>query len=184
MDETTAAVAPGWYINTATGLQQYWDGNSWSEIPAPTSVEGHVLASPKSETSDLAVIAFVFSFLVPFIGWILGFKARKEIADSQGKKSGGPLATAAIWIGGIVTVGVGAMIAFCALTSIAFDHHFDDRYNLRGYNNHMFGDRDGQEFGGMMKPDGSGSITITPRGGMMFGDQGDQSFAPDAVVPN
>jgi hypothetical protein len=183
MDEATNGVTPGWYINSATGLQQYWDGTSWSEIPAPTQSEGQLLVAPKSETSDLAVIAFVFSLLIPFVGWILGFKARKEIAASQGKKSGGPLATAAIWIGGIVTVGVAAMIALCALTSIAFDHHFDNRYDDRGFRNHMFGQDGRDDFGGMMNSDGSGSITITPRGGMMFGDQGNPDYSTGTAVP-
>jgi hypothetical protein len=183
MDEATNGVAPGWYRNSATGLQQYWDGSAWSEIPAPEQVEGQLLVAPKSETSDLAVIAFVFSFLVPFVGWILGFKARKEIAQSEGKKSGGPLATAAIWIGGIVTVGVAAMIALCALTSVAFDHHFDNRHEMRNFKYHMYGQDGGRGLGGMMNQEGSGSITITPRGGMMFGEQGDQSYSPDRPVP-
>lgn len=170
-NQAPTTIAPGWYTNAETGLQQYWDGSTWSQIPAPTHIDGQALVAQKSETSDLAVIALVFSFLIPFVGWILGFKARKEIAASNGKKNGGPLATAAIWIGGIVTVGVAAMIAFCVITSMAFSHHFDDRWDQPRHYKHMFGQEGGPEFGGMMRGDGSGSITIEPRGGMMFGDQ-------------
>ena len=184
MDESTNGVTPGWYINSESGLQQYWDGSSWSEIPAPTHVEGQLVASAKSETSDLAVIAFVFSLLVPFVGWILGFRARKEIADSQGKKTGGPLATAAIWIGGIVTVGVGAMIALCVVTSVAFDNHFNNRFDDRNFRGHMYTQDGGNDFGGMMNSDGSGTITINPRGGMMFGAQPDQGLPSDGTVTN
>jgi len=175
MDEATnqapISIVPGWYTNAETGLQQYWDGTAWSHIPAPTHIDGKAPMSQKSETSDLAVIAFVFSLLIPFVGWILGFRARRDIAESNGKKSGGPLATAAIWIGGIVTIGVAAIIAFCAITTIAFNHHYDYRWDEPKHYNHMFGQEGGPEFGGMMRGEGSGTITIDPRGGMIFGDQ-------------
>lgn len=172
MDETSKEIAsgvtPGWYTNADSGLQQYWDGSSWSEIPAPTHIDGQPVAPQKSETSDLAVIAFVFSFLVPFVGWILGFRARKEIADSQGKKTGRPLATAAIWIGAIVTVGVAVVIAFCAITSVVFYDQFDNRYYDHGFKHHMFTQDGRPDFGGMMGSDP----------GMMYGDQGGQKFQP------
>ena len=185
MDESISQVpsnvTPGWYTNVDSGLQQYWDGAAWSQIPAPTHVDGQALVTQKSETSDIAVIAFVFSLLVPFVGWILGFKARKDIAESNGKKTGGPLATAAIWIGGIVTIGVAGMIALCAITSIAFDHHFDDRWGGPGYRNYMLFQDGGPDFGGMMNnrnggipmmgSDQPGTGMVDPRGGMMFGDQ-------------
>ena len=56
----------------------------------------------KSGISDLTVIALVTSFLLPLVGWIVGFRARKQIVESEGKFVGRPLATAAIWIGGIL----------------------------------------------------------------------------------
>jgi hypothetical protein len=64
----------------------------------------------KSGISDLTVIALVTSFLLPVVGWILGFRARKQIVDSEGKYVGRPFATAAIWIGGILTSGFIAMV--------------------------------------------------------------------------
>jgi len=64
----------------------------------------------KSGISDLTVIALVTSFLIPVVGWILGFRARKQIVESEGKFVGRPFATAAIWIGGILTSGFVAMI--------------------------------------------------------------------------
>ena len=63
----------------------------------------------KSGISDLTVIALVTSFLLPLVGWIVGFRARKQIVESEGKFVGRPLATAAIWIGGILTTGWLAM---------------------------------------------------------------------------
>lgn len=182
MDETPKevvnSVTPGWYTNAESGLQQYWDGSTWSEIPAPTLIEGQPVAPKKSETSDLAVIALVFSFLVPFVGWILGFRARKEIADSQGKKTGGPLATAAIWIGAIVTVGVAAIIALCVLAPFVFDGYYGNRVDDRGFKHYMFNQEHRSHFGGMMDGDQYGSGSVNPRGGMMHGDQGGEEFQP------
>lgn len=64
----------------------------------------------KSGISDLTVIALVTSFLIPVVGWIVGFRARKQIVESDGKYVGRPFATAAIWIGGILTTGFVAMV--------------------------------------------------------------------------
>jgi hypothetical protein len=188
-------VKPGWYINTQTSLQQYWDGTQWLDIPAPTHIEGQPIAVQKAETSDLAVIALVLSFAVPFVGWFLGFKARKDIADSQGKKSGAPLATAAIWIGGVATVAIATMLAFCTIASVSFGNRFGDGFGDRGIMNHrMFLGGNTYSYGyddgsgripmmGSSSSSGSGTITINPNGGMMYNDQGDQGGVTSQSVP-
>lgn len=75
----------------------------------------------KSGISDLTVIALVTSILLPLVGWILGFRARKQIVESDGKFVGRPLATAAIWIGGILTSAFVAMVLL-----MSFGGHGDD----------------------------------------------------------
>lgn len=85
----------------------------------------------KEGISDLTVIAFVTSFLVPLVGWIAGFKARKQIEESEGKFTGRPFATAAIWIGGILTIGWIAMIALMGLSGM--HNGGDDDFNRGGF---------------------------------------------------
>jgi hypothetical protein len=75
----------------------------------------------KAGISDLTVIAFITSFLLPLVGWILGFRARKQIVDSEGRFTGRPFATAAIWIGGILTSAWIAMFAMMGISA-----HFND----------------------------------------------------------
>ena len=169
MDETSQEIAkaanPGWYTNSETNLQQYWDGVRWLDIPAPTQVDGRPIAVAKAETSDLAIIALVFSFTVPFVGWILGFKARAEIAGSNGKKTGGPLATAAIWIGGIATVAIASMIALCTLSAV-FGYNFDYNFGDRNFRHHRIYIQDGgRGFGSY------GIVPMDPNGGMMYDGQ-------------
>jgi hypothetical protein len=80
----------------------------------------------KSGISDLTVIALVTSVLLPLVGWILGFKARKQIVESEGRYVGRPFATAAIWIGGIITVGWVGMVGLLILGSaVSNDGRFD-----------------------------------------------------------
>ena len=62
----------------------------------------------KREVSDLTVIALVASILIAPVGWFLGFRARKEIERTN--SFGRPFATAAIWIGGIITISLLAML--------------------------------------------------------------------------
>ena len=74
----------------------------------------------KKEVSDLTVIALVTSVLIAPLGWFLGFRARKEIERNNG--FGRPFATAAIWIGGILTIGAIAMFGL-AITGVALGEH-------------------------------------------------------------
>jgi hypothetical protein len=100
------------------------------------------MSENKNEISDLTVIALVTSVLIAPVGWFLGFRARKQIEANGGY--GRPFATAAIWIGGILTVGFLAMSGLCvagAALNNGHDHGF-------GYRNHMsFGDRGQGGFG-------------------------------------
>ena len=93
----------------------------------------------KNELSDLTVIALVTSVLLAPVGWFLGFRARKEIESKGGY--GRPFATAAIWIGGIITIGALAMFGL-GIAGASFGEH--DGF---GYRNHMMfdgNDRDGR----------------------------------------
>ena len=90
----------------------------------------------KKEVSDLTVIALVTSVLIAPVGWFLGFRARKEIEKNNG--FGRPFATAAIWIGGILTVGAIAMFGLGIAGVLVSDH---EGWGF-GYRNHsMFDDR-------------------------------------------
>ena len=120
----------------------------------------------RPETSDLAVIALVTSILLPAVGWFLGFRARKQIEESSGQKLGRPLATAAIWVGGIITVG---WIALFGLMAISMSFSNDEGGRGMGFGNHrMFtggnngrsnfgpGQEDRGWFGGQDDPNGLG----------------------------
>jgi len=77
----------------------------------------------KSGISDLTVIALVTSILVPPVGWVTGFRARKQIVESDGKYVGRPFAVAAIWIGGIITT---AWLLFAILMGVSTSMSHDD----------------------------------------------------------
>lgn len=66
-------------------------------------------------TAGIAIAALVLTFFVPLIGLILGYAARKEIAQANGAKGGRGLASAAIALGWIFTIlGVVAAVVFIA----------------------------------------------------------------------
>ena len=54
---------------------------------------------PGAQTSTMAIVALVMSFLFPLLGVILGFVARNEIKNSQGTKTGDAQANLAIILG-------------------------------------------------------------------------------------
>jgi hypothetical protein len=56
------------------------------------------------ETSGLAIGALVAALFIPILGLILGYVARNEIRNSNPRKGGDGLATAAIVIGWIFSV--------------------------------------------------------------------------------
>ena len=89
----------------------------------------------KAGISDLTVIALVTSVLMPPVGWVAGFKARKQIEDSENKFTGRPFAVAAIWIGGILTTAWIGMFAIMAITAGVNDG--GDRGFGRGGFGHM-----------------------------------------------
>ena len=130
----------------------------------------------KSGISDLTVIALVTSFLLPLVGWILGFRARKQIVESEGKYVGRPFATAAIWIGGILTTGFVAMVVL-----VSFGGHNE---GLMGHNRmghgwsayqSLNGNDDGSQRGGLGGQGGFGR-------GMMGGFTQDPSQDPNTTT--
>ena len=59
-NSSTPLVAAGWYPNPlANNAVMYWDGSQWLNIPAPTQI------STSTESSGLAIAAFVTAFFVP-----------------------------------------------------------------------------------------------------------------------
>jgi hypothetical protein len=120
----------------------------------------------KRELSDLTVIALVTSVLLAPVGWFLGFRARKEIETKNGY--GRPFATAAIWIGGIITVGMLAMFglgmagaSFGEHRGYGFGNHMmwnDHNDDNRGFNN----DRNGDGRGMMGWSDNNPDATPSP----------------------
>jgi hypothetical protein len=109
----------------------------------------------KSGISDLTVIALVTSVLLPLVGWIVGFRARKQIVESDGRYVGRPFATAAIWIGGILTTGWLAMFLMMGISASL--NHDDNGFMHRagihqGWNRNAQVDpnQNGNDFGSRM----------------------------------
>lgn len=106
MSEAGKPLQAGWYMNPEVGGQQYWDGEKWLSIPSPSGASVPSPQVSQGQTSTLAVVALIFSFLIPIVGFILGFSAKKEIENSNGQKTGRGMATASIWLGAIGTIGI------------------------------------------------------------------------------
>lgn len=123
---TSAASAtnPGWYFDPSVGAQRYWDGSAWLNIPAPAgaNVAGTASASvsPAGATPTLAIVAFIFSLIMPLVGLILGYVARNQARVSNNPQAGASFIKAAIIIGWIFTAlsVVGAIIYGVVLGSI------------------------------------------------------------------
>ena len=123
------------------------------------------------EATHTSVIAFVLSLFIPFIGLILGLKAKSEIDKSEHTKSGSAFATAAIWIGAIGTLAWAALIALIFLVAVTGP---SDSWRRGGIFEHR-GMMNYQSLGGgMMDPylydqNQSGQGQVTPAPGMMDG---------------
>lgn len=72
-------------------------------------------AAPSS-TSVIAIAAFVSVFFIPLLGLILGYLAKKDIAQSPGNKSGKGLAKASIVLGWIF-VSFGALFTLLVIAA-------------------------------------------------------------------
>ena len=118
-----------------------------------------------NQISDLTVIALVTSVLLAPVGWFLGFRARKEIESKGGY--GRPFATAAIWIGGIITVGMLVMFGL-GIAGASFGEHGGFG---RGFGNHMMFDRNDRGDSRGFNNDDNGR-------GMMGWLDGNQSATP------
>lgn len=73
-------------------------------------------AAPSS-TSISAIAALVSVFFIPLLGLILGYLAKKEIAQSAGTKSGSGLVKASIVLGWIF-VGFGALVTLLVVAAV------------------------------------------------------------------
>ena len=76
-----------------------WDGTEWLNIPAPTHI------SNSTESSGLAIAAFVTAFFVPILPIIFGHISLSQINRSNGRISGKGLAIAGLVLGYVALVG-------------------------------------------------------------------------------
>jgi hypothetical protein len=93
-------VAAGWYPNPlANNAVMYWDGSQWLNIPSPTQI------GTSTESSGLAIAAFVTAFFVPILPIIFGHISLSQINRSNGRISGKGLAIAGLVLGYVALVG-------------------------------------------------------------------------------
>ncbi|GAA2552102.1 DUF2510 domain-containing protein [Mycolicibacterium diernhoferi] len=62
---TAPITPPGWYPDSTTGLQRYWDGAKWLDIPAPAAAAAPHLA-PAAARSGRITIHYGFALLAFF----------------------------------------------------------------------------------------------------------------------
>ena len=195
----------GWYLNVETNKMKYWDGDAWIKKeedetpPAPTT---HFAA--QKELSHKAIVAFVLSLIIPLAGWIIGIRAHREIKESEGKITGAPYATAAIWIGAVGTAIWVFILA--AMLSFGGTHHelrvhagfqrqgsFSRGFTFSGNGTGNFGGWGSQGFGGNHASVGQGTLggaggAISGHGGfgMMGGSRSSsgQGLAGNGVTGN
>jgi hypothetical protein len=96
----------GWYTDPEKGQRRYWDGISWLDVTPDINAEDINTVAAHDKSSTLSIISFVISFIIPFLGVILGVKARRELDRSNSGEGGRALATAAIYVGTIWTIGL------------------------------------------------------------------------------
>ena len=92
------------------------------------------------EATHTSVIAFVLSLFVPFVGLILGIRAKSEIDKSEHTKSGSAFATAAIWIGAIGTlawVALGTLILVVGVSGHGHERGFGRGFDDGGYGHYQ-----------------------------------------------
>jgi alpha-glucoside transport system permease protein len=82
----------------------------------PGSPGHHQATAPT--TSGLAIGALVAAFLLPVVGLVLGYLARRDIDNSRGAKSGRGLATAAIVVGWIIVAPAIVFGAFALIGAL------------------------------------------------------------------
>jgi hypothetical protein len=155
----------GWYLNVENNKMKYWDGDNWKKRDED---ETPVAPSFHRETSHKAIIAFVLAFIFPVVGWVLGIRANREIRNSNGRKHGASFATAATWIGGLITA---FWIVIFSLTMCFGSHHHHDRFG--GHNNFGRGMMGGysRSLGSNQNPQG-GNNSWGMMGSHSFGSQG------------
>lgn len=80
---------------------------------SPNSGSGGAIQSPANAATStpLSIVAFVFAFVFPIVGLVLGYVAQREILHSNGRLGGLGLARAAIAISSIV-IFIAAMALF------------------------------------------------------------------------
>lgn len=106
---------------------KYWNGTAWTDEVAPTVSMGErkhvpvVGSSVPGATSALAIVALVMAVFAPClapVAMILARMATRQIDESQGQKSGRPIATAAFIVGVIDLVMLVLFFGFAIIRSI------------------------------------------------------------------
>lgn len=90
------------------------------QVPAKPSFSGY---QTPPQTSGLAIAAIVSTFIIPLLGLIFGYLARKEIRSSMGQKTGDGMATASIIISWIF-VGLSALFVVIAIMAAASSSYY------------------------------------------------------------
>lgn len=90
---------------------------------APQASTNYYPAGAPVTTSGLAIGALIMALIFPIVGLIMGYLARKEINNSQGRLEGQGLATASIVIGWIFTI-LGIFFIAIFITTLAMSSSY------------------------------------------------------------
>lgn len=73
---TKSPPPPGWYTDGKHDERRWWDGAKWTDNydpPRPAAPAPQVSpATPAEQISGAAVLGYVFAFLGPFVGFLIG----------------------------------------------------------------------------------------------------------------
>ncbi len=119
----------GWYPDPENPTQpRYWTGTAWAAPgPPPPYPPGiPVYAMPRQSVNGFAIASLILGIVwIYWIGSILalvfGYMAKRQINDSNGRESGGGMATAGIILGWIGIATLVLLIGFGMVHAIV-DH--------------------------------------------------------------
>ena len=115
-DETQTPA--GWYPDPQNPDQpRYWDGVAWAAAGAGPAPGGAYTVETQS-TNGFAIASLVsgilwLSGLGSILALVFGYRAKKQIAASNGSQGGGGMASAGVILG---WVGIGVAIAVAVIT--------------------------------------------------------------------
>lgn len=89
---------PGWYQDPS-GRQRWWDGSTWTDHYTPAPAAAPVADRAKTGGGG-AIAGWVFAFLMPVIGFLIGIAL-----IAQGHRDGGYITVASV-IAGILYLAI------------------------------------------------------------------------------